>query len=864
MSAEPPPSPLLVLPSPERINERARRWGGPSRFSRPDSERLRQRLAPRFERLQQSFEARRAELRADLTGTDPEQIIVLETIGTVAEFIRAVQRIPGLEFLGEFEEEDIPPDEDFYVERNPEQPLRGTLYLLMTNQQGLEQLLALWQRHVDAPDDSFPRNLGRFKQLFSLLHDVRVWGPEDRLRETGVLADWEERIRLGAETVPTEIELWFRGGEQDRGVAEDEVRAHVAQAGGEVLATSTIPAIRYHAVLARLPIQAVQPLFEDVAAVELLRNGSVMFLRPTGQSVVAPVETEGLPWERAESPPDELADPVVALLDGMPLATHDALAGRVDIDDPDDFSADTPAQRRRHGTAMASLLTHGDLAAPGPPLTSRLYVRPILQAGPAWVHDPPEQIPDEVLTVDLIHRAVRRIFEGEGDTPPVAPTVRVINLSVGDPFVPFVRMMSPWARLLDWLAWRYQVLIVVSAGNHPTDVTLDIEPDRVATMSTDELQAATIRFLADHNRARRLLPPSEAVNALTIGANPDDGSVPSDGDPRRELIRSPHLPAPYSALGLGYRRSIKPDVLMPGGRGLYEMRPAAEGATTTTFVLTPQPRSAPGHQVASPVGTPGTRQGLQYWHGTSNAAALASRAAAQLQDLLVQLRDDGAEFLADRGTFTGALKALLVHGAQHNEASSVLAETVGEQTNPQKWREFVCRFLGYGRVDTDLIFAASAQRATMVGGGRIPAEAADLYRVPLPPGLSGQTGRRRLTVTLAWLTPANPRDHRYRRARLWFDPPRDQLILDRKEADWRAVQRGTVQHEILEGERASAFTDGDVLEIQVNCAADAGDPRDEIPYALAVSLEVGPELDVSVRNEVQERIRPPIAMRPSP
>ena len=36
------------------------------------------------------------------------------------------------------------------------------------------------------------------------------------------------------------------------------------------------------------------------------------------------------------------------------------------------------------------------------------------------------------LPVDLIHRAVRRLYEPEGGQPPVAPQVRVINLSVCD------------------------------------------------------------------------------------------------------------------------------------------------------------------------------------------------------------------------------------------------------------------------------------------------------------------------------------------------------------------------------------------------------------------------------------------------
>lgn len=49
-------------------------------------------------------------------------------------------------------------------------------------------------------------------------------------------------------------------------------------------------------------------------------------------------------------------DPIVALLDGLPLENHDFLNGRLTVDDPDGWAAETPAADRHHGTNMASLL----------------------------------------------------------------------------------------------------------------------------------------------------------------------------------------------------------------------------------------------------------------------------------------------------------------------------------------------------------------------------------------------------------------------------------------------------------------------------------------------------------------------------
>src|SRR6202040_616487 len=76
-----------------------------------------------------------------------------------------------------------------------------------------------------------------------------------------------------------------------------------------------------------------------------------------------------------------------------------------------------------------------------------------------------ECTPADRLLVDVIYRAVRRIKDGDGREDATAPTVVLINISLGDKWRPFARVMSPLGRLLDYLAYRYRVLFLVSAGN---------------------------------------------------------------------------------------------------------------------------------------------------------------------------------------------------------------------------------------------------------------------------------------------------------------------------------------------------------------------------------------------------------------
>lgn len=214
---------------------------------------------------------------------------------------------------------------------------------------------------------------------------------------------------------------------------------------------------------------------------------------------------------------------------------------------------------------MASLIIHGDLASPGAAVRQPLYVRPILTPHEHFPRT--EIVPRDELLVDLVHRAFYRMFEGDGDGDPVAPGVRIVNLSVGDPMRVFVRRLSPLARLLDWLAHRYNVVIVVSGGNHDRCLP---EIDASLLGDSEAAAAATARSLYERARQRRLLSPAEAVNVVTVGAVHADGIDVDLPDTVVDLVPA-GTPATYSPVGFGFRRSVKPEVMLPGGRQVEQL-----------------------------------------------------------------------------------------------------------------------------------------------------------------------------------------------------------------------------------------------------------------------------------------------------
>jgi hypothetical protein len=812
-----------------------------------------ERLAPRFTELQQTLEARRGALQGDAAGVAVEQVVVFETNGTVKDLYETVARTPGLEWLAEEDVRDLAPDEDFFIADKPDKPVNAQLYLVLFNQQALEQLLSLWRSWC--ADTRLPEEHRGWLDVFRQLRDIRRWSVRDRLEETGILTYWRDRVAAAFETVGVEIELWYRRPEQ-RSTAERRVRELVSRATGQVLASCTIEEIAYHALVCKLPISAVEKMLDN-PEVELLQCDEVRLVRPTGQAGAPIVAEEPEQGEEGDGGEAHLDDPVVALLDGLPLENHRRLAGRLVADDPDGWAETYPVASRCHGTAMASLILHGDLGTNEEPARQRLYVRPIMR--PDDFGGRREQAPEDLSWVDLIHRAVRRMVVGEGNLPPVAPSVHIINLSIGDPYQPFIRSMSPLAKLLDWLSWRHRVLFVVSAGNHSAPIV-------VAGPAEEAKPDAIVSAIAGAQRHRRILSPAEAVNVLSVGATAEDASGPWKARDSHEydLTLPEGLPSPISGLGRGYRRIVKPDVLAPGGRVVFLAADGSDGGTSFA-PADPRPRVPPGHLVAAPSTTPGDLSGVRYSAGTSNAAALASRAAGRIADAL---RDLGAQPNAPqlaRVPLALWLRTLLAHGASwHSDATKLVERVLRTERNRPTFTDEISALLTFGKIRPERVIACSEERVTVLAGGDIAADERYQHRIPLPPSLNAHTAWRRVTITMSWFSPINPTHRKYRRAALWFDPPgQDELLVRRSGVDWRAVRRGTLQHEVLEGGQGAINIQPDAsLEIPVSCIADAGSLDERVPYAMAVTIEVAPGVNTKIYDDVRARIAPRVPVRP--
>jgi hypothetical protein len=832
---------------------------------RPSSGRQGERLAPQFAALSAAFEARRLELSSMTHEDDPELVAVFDLAGPVDSFYKAASNVPGLEFLFDVEDDDVDPDDDFFFTDEEggaaDKSVPQHLYMVMSNATALGELIRLFELWQADNAVKLDQGLNSLKGVFALIHNIRRWGPEDRVRETGLLEQWREDARdAGSQSMRAEVELWYRSDAGRRDAAHLAVERALAVSNGRIIASSVIEDIRYHGLLVEVPRAAVEGVVANGAtAIQVLTVEDVMFAMPVPQQGFA------VPSTVAEAP--ELTDsgtpsglPRVALLDGLPLGNHAALAGRLIIDDPDDAASRYTAVQRRHGTAMASLIVHGPLDARGEPLKRPVYVHPILE--PHSFFADREVFTEDALFIDVLHRALHRVLDQGEETAGTTVDVRIVNLSVGDAAKVFIRRMSPQARLVDWFSHRYNVLIVVSAGNQSgADISLDVPP--AATGDGGDLHAEVLRLLRSTERRRRLMAPAEAINAITVGAAHSDAGVTRVLPDHLTDPLPEGMPATYSSMGFGYRRAVKPEILLPGGRLVYRM-PVPDGEATNGHLEPADDVEVAGLSVAAP-GLAGELNGLALTCGTSNAAALATRSLARI---LEAFETPGAidGDLPDSDFHPAIAKALLIHAAGWGPLKERVVDGLGLRGNGL--RHSVTKVLGYGVVTDDKVATATARRVVLLGGSTIKTGQRHTYRYPLPPTLRASAEWRRLTVTLAWISAINPRTQKYRMARLRFGDVHEALALSSVEADWRAAVRGTVQHEVFEGRRATAFNDGDSIAIDVDCRVDVGSTTTQTRYGIVASLEVGVSVQADIHSEVrqqlQTRVETPVRERVRP
>lgn len=806
-----------------------RQQGGSVHF--PGGDAQRQRLAPQLQRLSEAFEHHRAAVQRDIQGLDPESVIVFEVAEGVDSFITAA-RHAGMEWMGDWDSM-MDADDDFYIDEDQTKKVPEKLYFTMSDQRALEQMLSLWQRYQGG-DERFERGFGGFRKVFEQLRNVRLWNVQDRFYDTGVDTVWEAALQNNAATIRFEIELWYRENGDKRREAQNQITHIIEQFAGSVIRVSEYPEIAYHGMIAECPADGIRAMMNNPSN-PLFNANQVMWIRATGQAL-AHTETSDITEQRDSFPLGRLDNPVIALFDGLPLAGHSLLNGRLDVNDADGYEDQYSVEQRQHGTEMASVILYGDLSHPFSPLHSRLYSRVIMK--PNGLGE--EAVPDDKLFVDVLHQAVMEIV----NDPVLKSSIRIINLSVGDLSRQFSYALSPAAKMLDYLGERYNLLFIVSAGNENSVLDMPMTFGEYDQLGLNEKYKAVYDYLWNEQAGMRILSPSESVNSVTVGALSRDNSMPPTIANIVDLVPEGSVTS-YSRFGGGYNRSIKPDLVNMGGRLFYSILGTRQSEARFRTAK-PSISFGPGIKTAFPSnGLAGTA----FSSGTSHATALTSRMCADFLDVLrsVPQLNIPAEYEAT------ALKAMLIHCCSWKYMDSDMKQYV--PVTGRQIRKEVLKWIGYGAPNPEISSFCTDQRVTLIGYDVLSPGKQVNMQFPLPQSLISQKTLKRLTLTLAWMSPVAANRKNYRVAKLDFKPSSNPLMENTtQDSDAYTSHRGTVQHEVYEDDSARTFQVNDNLVITVSCRNDDL-LRSPVKFVLMATLEVAEETQYPIYQEVAIKLR---------
>lgn len=552
--------------------------------------------------------------------------------------------------------------------------------------------------------------------LFDALESVSNIGPDQR--RGGRL------IREGVpdgDDLALDVDLWHPGTAELAPEAEAQFRDVVERFGGRV--TGIVRPILRTLMIAR--VRGSRRLLDELLTYDRVSRidlPPVVETAPTTIFQHSPVMADPV-----QIPND---GPLACVVDSGIVSGHPLL--RDLVVDEEDFNSgeDTPVDLAGHGTEVAGVVAYGDL-------------RTCLESGNLWVPK-----------VRLINAKVMKarldwdgsVFQAgfadnERAETQIADAIarfatdpdrrcRVFNLSLGNAdFLLNRGHQLPWAMMLDELARKLDIVVVVSAGNVSS-------PEIPPTPSAEDFQTSIReQILSD---AHSLIDPASAINVLTVGSLARH-EVPHQRDSsenRPDLVASPkNGPSPFTRTGLlrsngsGTCRTVKPELVAFGGNySLTDGRWYRHDFTLSEPVL--------NFNFA-------TQHVLRYSSGTSIAAPYVTHVCAITEHRLRQLN-------GDQPVSANLIRAFVAHSAiVPPETSQWLSE--GHSKSESLNRRL--RAVGYGRPDPSRSCYSTENRVLLYAEDQIAERRFHLYQLEMPSEFIAEGGDRLIRATLAFDPP---------------------------------------------------------------------------------------------------------------
>jgi len=669
--------------------------------------------------------------------------------------------------------------------------------------------------------------------LLDSIDKIRALGPKDR--RGGRLA--EEGVP-DAEEFAIDVDLWHPGEAKDVGAAIKDFQNLVNSRGGRITDGPTSVANTFFIARVKGNETTLDAIlhYDRVAYADLPPK-----LPPMPSTVFKPVELpeDGIPQATEDAP-------LACLVDSGVLATHPLLSGWV-LDERDfDSGEDTEVDQVGHGTHLAGIVVYGDVykclqEQSWEPKVRLLSAKVLKNDG--GVATFPEDNDERVET--QLTRAIEAFHDEH--------KCRVFNLSIGHYKRPYLGgRQYPWALVLDELARRLNIVLIVAAGNVPV-------PEVPEAVTEKQLQNAVLEQLLGDDHA--ILDPGSSMIALTVGSiarrdrtfkryNEEGFRPPLVGAP-------PFGPSPFTragriaSTGAGPAKAIKPELVAFGGNYFLD----SPGSWHENDALMGEPSLNLQYREKGRL--------LRFTAGTSVAAPYVTHVCALVEHALRQMPR-----WRDEPPSANLIRALAVHSAV------VPAESIEWLGSSKTDCERRLRLLGYGKPNPARALRSTDRRVVLLAEDELEDEHYHIYELDIPAAFAQLHKKRQIRITLAYDPPVRGTRKDYLIRKLYFRLVKDKSVdaidtlakqgKDCKQPDltpginW--IKDSTVQSACFVGTRPKSFSwvrsEDMFVRWHIVVRSEPRLDNDEpIPqrYALVVSFEHG-DRTVKLYNKVKNRV----------
>jgi hypothetical protein len=554
---------------------------------------------------------------------------------------------------------------------------------------------------------------GERSTFFNALQHVRPPSREERIG-----------VRLRQEGLPgqvpfyVDVDLWHPPSENETRALMDQMRSLCQTLGGAILEkvqTSSLLLIK---------IRTNHELAEALMDLDLVAH---IDLPPR----LAPAYTEIFNVELPVNLPLPAEDaPIACVVDSGVLSGHPFLVNWVIEEQDFDTGEETATDLNGHGTAVAGLVVYGSVAECLEKQTWQPKVR-ICSAKVLRNNQFNQPVFPEERRVEAITEEAIRYFVKERQC-------QVFNLSLGieDEIYANGRQFA-WAEKLDELVRELDIVIVISSGNRSNP------PIPENSLTREQFQEA-VRDTLLNDAEQRLCNPATAALALTVGAIASSEALGQDDNETGVRLKDCFAgapiaaPTPFTRVGPGYTSNssyppVKPELVDYGGN--YALQ----------TIASTNPRWVNRH---NNLGEPTLSLG-------ENGRFLGTRI--------------GTSFSAPHITYAAAMGAASLETVMGRKPSANLIRAlIGSTTHlppyPDGWIEDetdVLRLVGYGTCVTEDLVWSRQNQVRLIAADTIEENKLHLYRIEVPEVFLTTSGRRGITLSLAYDPPVRASRQKY-------------------------------------------------------------------------------------------------------